>query len=369
MIEQQPEFTLIIPCFNHAVYLPTCLDSIIKQSFREWEAIIVNDGSTDESGAIADDYAKRDNRIKVIHQVNKGLSAARNAALAVARGHWLQFMDADDFLLEGIYETVIPHLCKNCLLQIGYKYFDSNSGKFIQTVLPVENPEPIVRLLGGNVGPCHTIIIERNVALLCGPFDTNLKSAEDWDFWLRAAKLGATFKTIANPLVAYRYVQGSMSRDAFRMYEAIKIVAIRAPKKDLRIKIDSPSNKDYDFNPEPVIKKALLQCLGIALMQGKVEESVLLFVKETKNFGFTYAEEDFGIMCSYLSFRYWYSVRDLKQVFQEFYPYFVSFFSQVQESAFIPRKALKIVFQRHTKARRKAKWGVFGSLLNQFDDN
>ena len=91
-----PFFSIIIPVYNVAPYLRECLDSVLAQTFTDWEAICVDDGSTDGSGAILDEYASRDPRFRVIHQPNAGVSSARNAALDVAEGYWIGFLDADD---------------------------------------------------------------------------------------------------------------------------------------------------------------------------------------------------------------------------------------------------------------------------------
>lgn len=91
-----PFFSIIIPVYNVAPYLRECLDSVLAQTFTNWEVICVDDGSTDGSGAILDEYAARDPRFRVIHQSNAGVSAARNAALGAAIGSWVSFLDADD---------------------------------------------------------------------------------------------------------------------------------------------------------------------------------------------------------------------------------------------------------------------------------
>ncbi len=92
------EFSIVIPVYNVAQYLRECLDSVLEQSLTDWEAICVDDGSTDGSGAILDEYAARDVRFMVVHQANAGVSAARNAGMALARGEWLVFVDADDWV-------------------------------------------------------------------------------------------------------------------------------------------------------------------------------------------------------------------------------------------------------------------------------
>ena len=100
-------FSIIIPVYNVAPYLRECLDSVLAQAFTDWEAICVDDGSTDGSGAILDEYATKDERFRVIHQKNAGVSAARNKALDAAKGEWLAFLDADDLLAENAFERLI----------------------------------------------------------------------------------------------------------------------------------------------------------------------------------------------------------------------------------------------------------------------
>jgi glycosyltransferase involved in cell wall biosynthesis len=102
----RPFFTVIIPVFNVAPYLRECLDSVLTQKFADWEAICVDDGSTDGSGAVLDEYAVTVHRFRVIHQSNAGVGAARNVALREARGEWIMFLDADDILLDGVLEQL-----------------------------------------------------------------------------------------------------------------------------------------------------------------------------------------------------------------------------------------------------------------------
>ena len=93
-----PEFSVIIPVYNSARMLERCVDSVLCQSYRNFELLLINDGSTDSSGVICDDYIQKDNRIKVIHQTNGGPSKARNKGLASARGTWICFIDSDDWV-------------------------------------------------------------------------------------------------------------------------------------------------------------------------------------------------------------------------------------------------------------------------------
>ncbi|MBQ8124295.1 MAG: glycosyltransferase [Kiritimatiellae bacterium] len=101
-----PFFSIIIPVYNVAPYLRECLDSVLAQTFTDWEAICVDDGSTDGSGAILDEYAAKDRRYKVIHQKNAGVSVTRNIALDVANGAWVGFLDADDVVEMDWLKTI-----------------------------------------------------------------------------------------------------------------------------------------------------------------------------------------------------------------------------------------------------------------------
>ena len=97
--------SIIIPVFNTKTVLPTCIDSILSQQFTDFEVLLVDDGSTDGSGVLCDEYARRDGRIRVFHKENGGASSARNLGLDHARGEWVTFIDSDDWI-EGDYLTI-----------------------------------------------------------------------------------------------------------------------------------------------------------------------------------------------------------------------------------------------------------------------
>ncbi|MBR3222428.1 MAG: glycosyltransferase family 2 protein [Kiritimatiellae bacterium] len=105
-----PFFSIVIPVYNVAPYLRECLDSVLAQTFADWEALCVDDGSTDGSGAILDEYAAKDSRIKVLHTGNRGVSAARNSGIDAASGEYVTFLDGDDayerFWLESFYGLI-----------------------------------------------------------------------------------------------------------------------------------------------------------------------------------------------------------------------------------------------------------------------
>ena len=104
-----PEISVIVPVYNTGRFLNRCVDSILNQSFSDFELFLVDDGSTDNSGAICDAYAARDSRVRVIHQKNQGQSVARNNAIAQMQGSWVHFVDSDDWIhpqmLERLYSA------------------------------------------------------------------------------------------------------------------------------------------------------------------------------------------------------------------------------------------------------------------------
>ncbi|MEN5380465.1 glycosyltransferase family 2 protein [Sphingobacterium kitahiroshimense] len=105
-----PLISIIIPVFNVADYLPACIESLIHQEYRELEIILINDGSSDNSGAICDRFAQKDTRIKVIHKQNGGLSEARNLGLDKAQGSYISFVDSDDVIDKKFIQTLVSLL-------------------------------------------------------------------------------------------------------------------------------------------------------------------------------------------------------------------------------------------------------------------
>ena len=99
--------SIVIPVYNVEKYLARCIQSVINQTYENIEIILVDDGSMDSSGKLCDTYKMRDNRIKVIHQRNLGVSAARNVGLDLAEGDSITFIDADDYVAENYIETLV----------------------------------------------------------------------------------------------------------------------------------------------------------------------------------------------------------------------------------------------------------------------
>lgn len=109
----QELLTVIVPIYNVERYLVQCVDSIINQTYKELEIVLVDDGSTDASGRICDEYATKDQRIKVIHKANGGLVSARKAGLTVANGNFIAFVDSDDWIDEDMYEQLLCEMVQS----------------------------------------------------------------------------------------------------------------------------------------------------------------------------------------------------------------------------------------------------------------
>ena len=140
MAPLNPKVSVIVPVYNVEPYLPRCIDSILAQTYTDFELILVDDGSPDNSGAICDEYAAKDPRIRVIHKENGGVSSARNAGLDVATGEYVAFVDSDDYVSMLYLEKLIRNKCD---LSICSCYKISENGHS-EIFLSVENETYLV---------------------------------------------------------------------------------------------------------------------------------------------------------------------------------------------------------------------------------
>lgn len=127
------KITLVIPVYNVEPYLRECLDSVLNQTFANWEAVCVNDGSTDGSVAILEEYALKDNRFIILSQPNGGLSAARNAGMKVAKGDYILFLDSDDWLETNTLQTLVQNMEDEDMLCFSGRRFIEKTGDYCPT--------------------------------------------------------------------------------------------------------------------------------------------------------------------------------------------------------------------------------------------
>lgn len=215
-----PTVSVIIPCYNHGHYLPCALNSVLAQTFTDWEAIIVDDGSTDNTRQVAAQFT--DPRIRYIYQENRGLSAARNTGIRAAQGEYLAFLDADDEWEPHFLAVCVAVLsAENTLAAtVTLTRFIDENGRVLPRIggQVVGEQEFRSRLLAGGFFPVHAVMVKAEVVRTAGLFDEHLTSLEDWDLWLRITANGGRMCSIPQPLARYRMVTGSMSTNAARMH-------------------------------------------------------------------------------------------------------------------------------------------------------
>jgi glycosyltransferase involved in cell wall biosynthesis len=219
-----PDISVIIPAYNQAHYLLEAIESLIQQTYPDFEAVIVNDGSTDETESVL--AGIQDRRFRIITQPNAGLSAARNTGIKHSSAPFVSLLDADDFFLPeklallGLYLKDHPEIG---MVSGGTLFVDQNSQTFREVVKsPAEIQLP--GLLMGNPFNPSSVMMRRYWFERVGFFDEKLRACEDWDLWLRMASAGCQFGWVEQPVAAYRFHRGQMTRDSSRMRSAILAV-------------------------------------------------------------------------------------------------------------------------------------------------
>ncbi len=203
---EKPEISIIVPIYNMEKYLRECLDSIQTQTFSDWECILVDDGSKDSSPTICDEFTARDHRFKVIHKKNGGLSSARNAALKVALGQYIGFVDADDWIepemFECLYNDIIGYDAE--LAQIGYRreYKGRHSTKHLTDSHKVIDGQEAMKEIGMDRLPNYVWnkLHKRSIINCEFPEGRNFEDIYVYSNWLKNVN-----KMVLNPRVLYHY--------------------------------------------------------------------------------------------------------------------------------------------------------------------
>ena len=221
-MNENPKVSIIIPVYNVEQYLRQCLDSVINQTYKNLEIICVDDGSTDNSGKICEEYTLKDNRIKVIHKENGGISSARNVGLGVLVGKYVSFVDADDYLENNFIEKLVEVRADITLCSF-YKEYPFNSEKNIITNAKISKTkdEFICDILSFQKATgCawarlfNAKFLKENNLL----YDESLKVAEDADFSLRTAHYNSQIVYIPEVLYHYNFSSGSIVRKFNKSY-------------------------------------------------------------------------------------------------------------------------------------------------------
>lgn len=228
--ENNSLISVVIPAYNYGQYIGEAIESLLSQTEKNWECIVVDDGSTDNTNEVVNAFCRMDNRINYIKKINAGLSAARNTGLEQARGVYIQFLDADDRLEPLKLEQQKRILENNADVDIVYSeviYFDENDSFF-----PDRNGGNIVwspnisgdksvmlaPLLQSNILELGTALFRRKLVDAVGNFNTNCSAVADWEFCVRCAVLNAhfLFTNIPNGRIQMRH-HLSMSKNGIKM--------------------------------------------------------------------------------------------------------------------------------------------------------
>lgn len=217
--------SIIVPVYNTGEYLAPCVESLIAQTYQNIEIILVNDGSTDGSGVVCDDFACRDERVKVIHQKNSGVSAARNAGLKAALGDYLTFVDSDDLLVPSALETAMRYLRENDadMVTYGWKKLRSNASENEEVSAPFEvctDIPAVIREILENYsaygGGYPWNKLWRRDSRIC-EFAPDLYYFEDLEWVIRMLLRIHKFAVCPECLYCYRIHAGSVSQDPAKM--------------------------------------------------------------------------------------------------------------------------------------------------------
>lgn len=218
-----PKVSVIVPVYNVEKYLHSCLDSILNQTFTDYELLLVDDGSTDSSGQICEEYAKKNERVRVFHKPNEGLSSARNVGMCNAKGWFLMFVDSDDYILvsDG-FKEIVDYAEKLSLDVVRFEYVAVNEsyeclhdggtslkqecvGKSLSAY------DMVTKAINGEWFSC--LFLLRRVILGGTQFDVNRKFQEDIDFGIHLfSKPSLRCGYWPGKIYAYRQREGSITR-------------------------------------------------------------------------------------------------------------------------------------------------------------
>ncbi len=223
MAGSRPTFSILVPCYQRAHLLPEALDSALAQEPDGVEIIVVNDGSTDDTHAVASRYvARHPERVKLVEQENRGVTLARAAGLAVATGEYIVFLDSDDLLEPGMIaacrRTLLRRPDADLLVGNAWAIVGNHRDR-----MPIDQaiPTPWPAVLDGNPFGCNFAVVPRADAVrrVGGLAVEGLKTCEDFDLWVRMVRARMTVVTIPDRLGCRRMTPSSLSRDPLLMLD------------------------------------------------------------------------------------------------------------------------------------------------------
>ncbi|MFV0140396.1 glycosyltransferase family 2 protein [Empedobacter falsenii] len=202
---QQPLISVIVPCYNQAQYMDECLQSVLDQTYHNWECIMVNDGSPDHTDEVALQWTEKDSRFIYLKKENGGLSSARNAGIEIAKGEWILPLDCDDKIGSQYLELASAQFDKDyTIIYCEAEFFGDKEGKW-------ELPKFLMlELAKGNPIFCSAFYRKSSWRIV-GGYDINMiYGLEDWEFWLSILNYQSKVFKIPKTLFFYRVKQQSM---------------------------------------------------------------------------------------------------------------------------------------------------------------
>ena len=272
MPEKNPTVSVIIPTYNRAHLIGRAIQSVLNQTYQDFEVIVVDDGSTDNTEEVIKEYQEQDRRIRYIrHEKNKGGSAARNTGIKLAKGKYIGLLDDDDEWLPEKLEKQMRKFQNSSekvgVIYSGFFYISEKSGKIVSEIIPHLRGKVYANLLKGCILGSPTPLIKKRCFQKAGFFDETLPSCQDWDMWIRLSKY-YDFDFVPDILAKHHVHGGQISADL-----NAKIVA--------REKLMEKYWVNFSKNPKSF--SAILQRLGILYsLAGNHKKGRKYFMKSIK---------------------------------------------------------------------------------------
>lgn len=225
MTEPDLKVSVIIPCYNAAKYISETLRSVLNQTMQNFEIIIVDDGSTDESAVIVKSF--KDPRIHYVYQINRGHAATRNTAIRKAKGKFIAFLDSDDVWHASKLEKQLQLTTSYDAVYCGYRNISEDGGSSDQKKTKHIHTENLKdAILSGNVisGSLSSVLIRKDVIENAGYLREDILIGEDWEYWFRILWGNYTFGFVDEELVSVRVRNGSVQNSAAKK---VKLESLR----------------------------------------------------------------------------------------------------------------------------------------------
>jgi glycosyltransferase involved in cell wall biosynthesis len=244
-----------MPAFNAGKYIEESINSVRAQTFKEWELIVIDDGSTDNTSNIIKDYEKIDERIKYLYQTNSNQSVARNYGISRAKGDWIAFLDSDDIWLPNKLELqflAADNYKGELIYSQGYYFnnFNNNIENYDSIIGYFSGIDTYKKLYFHNYIPILSVMVKLS-AFKSVNFSPNIDACEDWNLWLHFARLGINFYGMEDRLFYYRIHTLQFSNNKDRMFKSIFNNLIYHYDKKIILKNERfkfESNIFYSFN-------------------------------------------------------------------------------------------------------------------------